>query len=162
MANLDFLAAGVEDTDQWTTGREAKDAGPNPFTPKLRESWDNRQTIAGKVRGAPKSVKVQTLDQYRAVRTALTKAQNELNVGLATAVFGPERDNPGQPDHGMRVKLDTDALKDEEGWAKNSGGDVLVKFRAQPKRGAGQASQQQPQPQPEPEPEPEEEGDEEE
>jgi hypothetical protein len=132
MADLDFLAAGVQEDEQWTRKTERAPKA-NPFLPKLETSWQNRAEVAGKMRGKPFSVQVTTYDQLKLVRNALIRGARELGIGLGLAYFGPPRETDG-PDNGMRVMLETGAIKTEEDWTKNSGGNVLVKFRAQPKR----------------------------
>jgi hypothetical protein len=136
MADLSFIAAGVEEDELWTRkGRRSTE--PNPFEDLLRQSWDERREVGTgqnkKVRGTTYGVNVQSYDSYKQVKNALARAirdleEDGLRVGVTIAAFGP----PNEDD--MRTLLDSDALKTEEGWNKNSGGDVRVKFAAKPKR----------------------------
>jgi hypothetical protein len=139
MADLGFLAAGVQEDEHWTrTAQRSKT--PNPFQPKLESSWSNRAYVGTgqnrRMLGSPYSIGVQSWDSFKQVKNALTRAARDLELGLSLGYFGPpeDRDDGKGGTIQLRPLLKNDAIQSEEDWDKVSGGDVVIKFRAKPKR----------------------------
>lgn len=146
MADLNFLAAGVTDAEQWTRAE-----GTNPLVPVLRDSWKNRTKVGrGKQErtiGAAKALTVSSADAWATARSGILSAARALDMGVEIAYFGdrpvigqanpdgspfdPEQDDPDEtvPVYGEPPKLPT--IQKAEQFP---GGNVQIRFRAKPAR----------------------------
>lgn len=133
MADMQFLAAGVTDAEQWTRAEST-----NPFVEILRDSWKNRQKMGrGKLErtiGAAKALTVSSGDAWATARSGILSAARALDLGQEIAYFGPrpvvgEDEETGEPILGRAPKLPTIKNADEY-----PGGNVEIRFRAKPPR----------------------------
>ena len=84
MANLDFLAAGVQDDPDPIKRDVQRSRNPNPFEEVVSMSWDAREYNEDKDAfvGATKRVNAQTDEQAQAIVRAIRLAGKNLRIGI--------------------------------------------------------------------------------
>lgn len=132
-ADLNFLAAGVTDAEQWTRAEST-----NPFVEILRDSWKNRTRVGrgkqARTIGAAKALVVSSGEAWATARSGILSAARALDLGQEIAYFGPrpvvgEDEETGEPIYGRAPKLP--AIKNADDYP---GGNVEMRFRAKAPR----------------------------
>jgi hypothetical protein len=141
MADLDFLAGSVKEAPAW----DRDESATNPLYAHVEKSWLNRSEVGrGKQArevGSPLELQLTSYDNLKRVKKALYDAAEAYRdedapngLGLSLRYFGPPAEAGNDA---TREKIR--AIKNEDEWKADSGGDVLLRFRAKPFKSADDA-----------------------